>query len=152
MPPALVWRFVRPIQSHRFSVVFRTETLQTRKGGSFHRKRRERQNFPGSGGKDGQRFPTCIATRICPAGGWATQNYKVRLIERPGLTTSATDVPPAGAGASRCRQACAGRMPTPQRARRPRYVGGFSAITFFSHTRIGATNWEIIMTAFEQRG
>jgi len=68
------------------------------------------------------------------------------------LRRTSAGVPPAVTGASRSRQECAGRMPTPQRARRPRYVGGFSAITFFSHTRIGATNWEIIMTAFEQRG
>ena len=42
-------------------------------------------------------------------------------------------VSPAVAGASRSRQEFAGRMPTPERARRPRYVQGISAFTFRPH-------------------
>jgi hypothetical protein len=42
-------------------------------------------------------------------------------------------VSPAVARAARSHQDCAGRMPTPQRARRPRYVQGISAFTSCPH-------------------
>jgi hypothetical protein len=63
---------------------------------------------------------------------------RMGLSSRPERELCSVDVPPAVTGASRSREG-AGRMPTEQRAGRPRYirsaryVGGISAPTFMSH-------------------